>query len=537
MIPLDDNILEDSSVNAADELPPCSGDAAPSNHSSRHNDDDHREHMSGRHGRNRSLPSYREREQMFIDFDNPMSRGVHQQDDDVNMTHVARVLANNTCALLLTLDHKMVAGAFSSKSTRSSLSSEKSGSSNDAIESPKSEKVGNSFADCDGTNEDNLENNNLSHKSALMKKSGRRKKVGRSKSFGGVTDILNGAISKIDDSRNRHFHKLFKHIPQEEYAITSYTCALLKGTILLQGRLYVARNWFCFHSNIFGKETQVIIPVLTVKSITRERTAFVVPNAIGVRTIDDKKHVFGSLLSRPVTYKTLVTIWQSVLRDYAEEVRQKELAEAAQNAARATEEFSSNDGEDEMDSPLPLIDRPITEATCHDDPDGTQETKRNRYIMSLTTFLSWPLTNAYNSVLRPVQLIQRVPHTHMFIMFASVLAIFLVASSILMSYRILQLQPILETKTDPAWTPEQQHANHLSQAYSDSYLLNHRVHTAAVEHIHATLAANLEALSQVQSSLEVLKQRAVKQQAELTDNEGKQQMNLEHMQPGENVEL
>ncbi|XP_070542694.1 GRAM domain-containing protein 2B-like isoform X6 [Ptychodera flava] len=436
-----------------------------------------------------------------------------------------------------TKQRNRVAGAFSSKSTRSSLSSEKSGSSNDAIESPKSEKVGNSFADCDGTNEDNLENNNLSHKSALMKKSGRRKKVGRSKSFGGVTDILNGAISKIDDSRNRHFHKLFKHIPQEEYAITSYTCALLKGTILLQGRLYVARNWFCFHSNIFGKETQVIIPVLTVKSITRERTAFVVPNAIGVRTIDDKKHVFGSLLSRPVTYKTLVTIWQSVLRDYAEEVRQKELAEAAQNAARATEEFSSNDGEDEMDSPLPLIDRPITEATCHDDPDGTQETKRNRYIMSLTTFLSWPLTNAYNSVLRPVQLIQRVPHTHMFIMFASVLAIFLVASSILMSYRILQLQPILETKTDPAWTPEQQHANHLSQAYSDSYLLNHRVHTAAVEHIHATLAANLEALSQVQSSLEVLKQRAVKQQAELTDNEGKQQMNLEHMQPGENVEL
>ncbi|XP_077989405.1 uncharacterized protein LOC144443736 [Glandiceps talaboti] len=449
---------------------------------------------------------------------------------------------------------RRVTGAFSNKSKRASVSSsERSGSSNDAVESPKSEKAGDVFTDTiEGANNDNQENNNEPDKRTLMKKTERRKKISRSKSFAGVTEMLNGAISKIDDSRNRHFHKLFKQIPQEEYAITSYTCALLKGTILLQGRLYVARNWFCFHSNIFGKETQVKIPVLTIKSITRERTALVVPNAIGIRTMDDKKHVFGSLLSRPMTYKTLVTIWQSVLRDYAEEdisisqdssvrdededlvesdtdstqvepsspVRQKELAEAAQNAAKAAiEEFSSNEGEDMEDS-LPLIDRPISDIPCHEyDGPTPKESRKSRLMSSLArgkSSMSSQLSKVCNLVLRPVYLLQKVPHTHMFIMFASVLAIFLLASSALLSYRIFHLKPMIEA--DSFWSPQEQHSNHINKAYSDSYLLNHRVHTAAVEKIHATLAANLQALSQVHSSLETLKQQAANRKKE--DEEG-----------------
>ncbi|XP_077865451.1 uncharacterized protein LOC144352019, partial [Saccoglossus kowalevskii] len=240
--------------------------------------------------------------------------------------------------------------------------------------------------------------------------------------------------------------------PQEEYAITSYTCALLKGNMLHQGRLYISKNWLCFHSNIFGKENQVIIPVLTIKSITRERTALVVPNAIGVRTMDDKKYVFGSLLSRPVTYKTLVTIWQSVLRDYAEEdisisqdssahedevegvmdsdtdstqvehitspVRQKELAEAAENAAKAVDEFSSNEGEDDDLSPLPLIDKPIPEVPLTDSSDVI-DSKMGSATWKLP-LLSY-LNNIYKLIYKVVQFIQKIPHTHIFILFSSIL--------------------------------------------------------------------------------------------------------------------
>lgn len=35
-----------------------------------------------------------------------------------------------------------------------------------------------------------------------------------------------------------------------------YSCALLRD-ILLQGRLYISRNWLCFYANLFGKDIKV----------------------------------------------------------------------------------------------------------------------------------------------------------------------------------------------------------------------------------------------------------------------------------------
>lgn len=35
-----------------------------------------------------------------------------------------------------------------------------------------------------------------------------------------------------------------------------YSCALLRD-ILLQGRLYISRNWLCFCANLFGKDIKV----------------------------------------------------------------------------------------------------------------------------------------------------------------------------------------------------------------------------------------------------------------------------------------
>lgn len=38
--------------------------------------------------------------------------------------------------------------------------------------------------------------------------------------------------------------------------LSVYSCALLRD-ILLQGRLYISRNWLCFYANLFGKDIKV----------------------------------------------------------------------------------------------------------------------------------------------------------------------------------------------------------------------------------------------------------------------------------------
>ncbi|MEQ2207508.1 hypothetical protein XENOCAPTIV_013655, partial [Xenoophorus captivus] len=116
--------------------------------------------------------------------------------------------------------------------------------------------------------------------------------------------------------------------------LTDYSCALQKD-ILLQGRLYLSENWLCFYSNIFRWETTVghcgcllnltaastpaqccrhlflvginklrwfnafsikgilfnspiTIQLKDVTSMTKEKTAKLIPNAIQISTENDK---------------------------------------------------------------------------------------------------------------------------------------------------------------------------------------------------------------------------------------------------------
>lgn len=43
--------------------------------------------------------------------------------------------------------------------------------------------------------------------------------------------------------------------------------------------------------------------MLSVEKITKEKTARIIPNAVGITTISEDKHVFGSLMSRDNTYR------------------------------------------------------------------------------------------------------------------------------------------------------------------------------------------------------------------------------------------
>lgn len=56
--------------------------------------------------------------------------------------------------------------------------------------------------------------------------------------------------------RNSDFHELFPNIPDQDYLIEDYGCALQRE-ILIQGRLYISENHICFNANIFGWVTSV----------------------------------------------------------------------------------------------------------------------------------------------------------------------------------------------------------------------------------------------------------------------------------------
>ncbi|KAJ1026235.1 hypothetical protein NDA18_003892 [Ustilago nuda] len=108
--------------------------------------------------------------------------------------------------------------------------------------------------------------------------------------------------------RNHEFHQLFPQVPEDDYLIEDYGCALVRE-ILIQGRLYISENHLCFKANIFGWVTNVVMPFSEVISIEKRMTAFVIPNAIQIATLQSK-HNFTSFLSRDATYDLIVNIWK-----------------------------------------------------------------------------------------------------------------------------------------------------------------------------------------------------------------------------------
>jgi len=120
---------------------------------------------------------------------------------------------------------------------------------------------------------------------------------------------------KYSRSHQRRFHRRFPSIDSGEMLIDWFNCALI-ADILLQGYLYISDNYFAFYSNIFGYKTQILIPVSDVVSVTKEKTAKIFPNAVGICT-EEAKYVFGSLISRESTFRLMQEVWRTTLRQVA----------------------------------------------------------------------------------------------------------------------------------------------------------------------------------------------------------------------------
>ncbi|KAI9871895.1 MAG: hypothetical protein M1830_002321, partial [Pleopsidium flavum] len=108
--------------------------------------------------------------------------------------------------------------------------------------------------------------------------------------------------------RNRDFHQLFRSVPEDDYLIEDYSCALQRE-IILAGRIYISEGHICFSSNILGWVTTLVISFDEVVSVEKENTAMVFPNAIAMQTLH-ARHTFRSLLSRESTYDLLIGIWK-----------------------------------------------------------------------------------------------------------------------------------------------------------------------------------------------------------------------------------
>ncbi|XP_045581302.1 uncharacterized protein [Procambarus clarkii] len=111
----------------------------------------------------------------------------------------------------------------------------------------------------------------------------------------------------------KKFMRHFADAPPNEWVLNYFSCALV-ADILLQGTLFITPNFFAFYSKIFGHVSRLLIPVTQVETIQKERTAKIIPNAVGLHMVDGKTYVFGSLLSRDSTYKLMLHIWKKAQR-------------------------------------------------------------------------------------------------------------------------------------------------------------------------------------------------------------------------------
>ncbi|KAH9041348.1 hypothetical protein EDB85DRAFT_1473515 [Lactarius pseudohatsudake] len=121
-------------------------------------------------------------------------------------------------------------------------------------------------------------------------------------------DIPVTGFAVASNKRNADFHELFRTIPEGDYLIEDYGCAMQRE-ILVQGRIYISENHICFHANIFGWVTDVIVPIYDIVSLEKKMTAFVIPNAIQITT-RTSKYTFASFLARDTAYDVIYNIWR-----------------------------------------------------------------------------------------------------------------------------------------------------------------------------------------------------------------------------------
>ncbi|XP_039758851.1 membrane-anchored lipid-binding protein YSP2-like [Pararge aegeria] len=268
-------------------------------------------------------------------------------------------------------------------------------------------------------------------------------------------------------SRQKKFQRHFPQVGPEERVLNYYSCALV-GDLLLQGHLYITKNYFAFYSNVFGYVTKLLIPTTSVLRITKEKVARIIPNAVGVCTRDER-HVFGSLLSRDSTYKLMMHVWKSTRVPELAVPEPPDLGRSSEVEASeySPEDDSSSGGADHIDAPT---------APVRPEPDAI-------------------IAAASAAVIQPALLTGSAPPRRAPRCTHALLLAFVVLLTCSAAYFAYRLFHCCDTHSSSASGEE---------LYSELVRWRARLHGRAASELHAFLSTNLLLLTKVRQSLEAL---------------------------------
>ncbi|XP_031571488.1 protein Aster-B-like isoform X2 [Actinia tenebrosa] len=324
------------------------------------------------------------------------------------------------------------------------------------------------------------------------------------------------------------FHHLFKHVPKDQFPINNFSCALSRE-ILLQGRLFISQGWFCFYSNIFGWETQVTIDCRKIRSITREKTAYVVPNAILITTTDEK-HFLSSFLSRETVYKLLIKVWkdisekpQSSIPNGVSSTVNREPSEESLLENLPFHDVIENDDENEISNaqdvesklsadsgffegqPAAIL---VTELDSDEQKliafDKSLQEEVQCSSSKLPTFASIAVCIAsmaemlYSYFQVGLRLIKRLSKEQLFILVAAIIIMFLMCCSAFLLYRL----SVLEPKVFAPRTPTKAYIS--QQSIQQILKLRKEVYDAEVLRVKKIVSANIDAITQIRDTLKML---------------------------------
>ncbi|XP_032217994.1 uncharacterized membrane protein C20F10.07 isoform X2 [Nematostella vectensis] len=348
------------------------------------------------------------------------------------------------------------------------------------------------------------------------------------------------------------FHRLFKDVPKDQFPINDFSCALSRE-ILLQGRIYISQDWVCFYSNIFGWETQVTIDCRKVLSITREKTAYVVPNAILITTEDDK-HFFSSFLSRETVFKLLLQVWEeklkqssgkippnsshadfkeclggemdTVLQEGVEEGEECAAAECISQSADLPErvlEYSPNGDSGifdcqsgfiategassaELTTSVRATGSPLAESEL---PADSISPRLSPYDpANVAIFIASIAEMLFSYCQVSFRLIKKLSREQLFALLTTILMVLLLSCSAFLLYRLSVLEPRLLAPPPPPVKA------YLHQSIQQIIKLRKQVHEAEVSRVRSIVSANLEAISQIRETLEMLQEDLTNRMAE-----------------------
>ncbi|VDO25550.1 unnamed protein product [Haemonchus placei] len=126
-------------------------------------------------------------------------------------------------------------------------------------------------------------------------------------------NIIKKLIHPSYHERAGQYRRLFgsKVGPEPDEFLASFSCAYQRE-ILCQGRMYISQRHICFYANIFGWETNLVLPIADVAAITKEKAALIFPNSLQIEMRDETKHFFASFVNREKSLTVLSKVLEKV---------------------------------------------------------------------------------------------------------------------------------------------------------------------------------------------------------------------------------